>query len=37
MRSIDQVRDAYGMAVARLVRFSQKGLVMVAVVSPAGR
>ena len=31
MRSIDRVRDAYGDAVARLVRFSVIGLLMVAV------
>jgi hydrophobe/amphiphile efflux-1 (HAE1) family protein len=31
MRSIDHVRDGYGAAVARLVRFSVIGLVMVAV------
>ena len=31
MRSIDRVRDAYGAAVARLVRFSIIGLAMVAV------
>jgi len=31
MRSIDRVRDAYGAAVARIVRFSIIGLVMVAV------
>jgi hydrophobe/amphiphile efflux-1 (HAE1) family protein len=31
MRSIDKVRDAYGAAVARMVRFSVIGLVMVAV------
>jgi hydrophobe/amphiphile efflux-1 (HAE1) family protein len=31
MRSIDRVRDAYGAAVARIVRFSVIGLVMVAV------
>jgi hydrophobe/amphiphile efflux-1 (HAE1) family protein len=31
MRSIDNVRDAYGAAVARIVRFSIIGLVMVAV------
>jgi hydrophobe/amphiphile efflux-1 (HAE1) family protein len=35
MRSIDRVRDAYGAAVARIVRFSIIGLVMVA-VSGAG-
>ena len=35
MRSIDQVRDAYGAVVARLVRFSLIGLVMVA-ISAAG-
>ena len=32
MRSIDRVRDAYGAVVARLVRFSIIGLVLVAVV-----
>jgi hydrophobe/amphiphile efflux-1 (HAE1) family protein len=31
MRSIDRVRDAYGAAVARIVRFSVIGLVMVAI------
>ena len=31
MRSIDRVRDAYGAAVARMVRFSVIGLVMVAI------
>jgi hydrophobe/amphiphile efflux-1 (HAE1) family protein len=31
MRSIDRVRDAYGAVVARLVRFSVIGLVMVAI------
>src|SRR6202040_2743037 len=31
MRSIDRVRDAYGTAVARIVRFSVIGIVMVAV------
>src|SRR6202035_2816825 len=31
MRSIDYVRDAYGAAVARIVRFSVIGLVMVAI------
>ena len=31
MRSIDRVRDAYGAAVARIVRFSVIGLVLVAV------
>ena len=31
MRAIDRVRDAYGAAVARIVRFSLIGLVMVAV------
>ena len=31
MRSIDRVRDAYGAAVARLVRFAVSGLVMVAI------
>jgi hydrophobe/amphiphile efflux-1 (HAE1) family protein len=31
MRSIDKVRDAYGSAIARIVRFSLIGLVMVAV------
>lgn len=31
MRSIDRVRDAYGAAVARIVRFSTIGLVMVGV------
>jgi hydrophobe/amphiphile efflux-1 (HAE1) family protein len=31
MRSIDRVRDAYGAAVARIVRFSVIGIVMVAV------
>jgi hydrophobe/amphiphile efflux-1 (HAE1) family protein len=35
MRSIDQVRDAYGVAVARLVRISLVGLVLVA-ISGAG-
>ncbi len=35
MRSIDQVRDAYGAVVARLVQFSLIGLVMVA-ISAAG-
>jgi hydrophobe/amphiphile efflux-1 (HAE1) family protein len=33
MRSIDHVRDAYGAVVARLVRFSVIGLVMVAVAA----
>ena len=33
MRSIDKVRDAYGAAVARIVRFSVIGLVMVAVAA----
>jgi hydrophobe/amphiphile efflux-1 (HAE1) family protein len=33
MRSIDKVRDAYGAAVARLVRFSAIGLAMVAVAA----
>jgi hydrophobe/amphiphile efflux-1 (HAE1) family protein len=33
MRSIDQVRDGYGAAVARIVRFSIIGLVMVAVAA----
>jgi hydrophobe/amphiphile efflux-1 (HAE1) family protein len=33
MRSIDKVRDAYGAAVARMVRFSVIGLVMVAVAA----
>ena len=33
MRSIDRVRDAYGAAVARIVRFSIIGLVMVAVAT----
>jgi hydrophobe/amphiphile efflux-1 (HAE1) family protein len=33
MRSIDHVRDAYGAAVARIVRFSVIGLVMVAVAA----
>src|ERR1700751_314969 len=31
MRSLDKVRDAYGAAVARIVRFSVIGLVMVAI------
>jgi hydrophobe/amphiphile efflux-1 (HAE1) family protein len=31
MRSIDKVRDAYGAAVARIIRFSVIGLVMVAI------
>ena len=31
MRSIDRVRDAYGVAVARIVRFSIIGIIMVAV------
>jgi hydrophobe/amphiphile efflux-1 (HAE1) family protein len=31
MRSIDRVRDAYGAAIARIVRFSVIGLVMVAI------
>ena len=35
MRSIDRVRDAYGAAVARLVRFSIIGLAMVAVAMVA--
>src|SRR5215204_2549114 len=35
MRSIDRVRDAYGSAVARLVRVSTIGLVMVAVSGAA--
>src|SRR3954453_15902415 len=33
MRSIDRVRDAYGDAVARIVRFSFIGLVMVAIAA----
>jgi hydrophobe/amphiphile efflux-1 (HAE1) family protein len=33
MRSIDRVRDAYGAAVARIVRFSVIGLAMVAVAA----
>ena len=33
MRSIDRVRDAYGTAVARIVRFSIIGIVMVAVAA----
>ena len=33
MRSIDRVRDAYGAAVARIVRFSIIGLVMVAIAA----
>jgi hydrophobe/amphiphile efflux-1 (HAE1) family protein len=33
MRSIDKVRDAYGAAVGRMVRFSVIGLVMVAVAA----
>jgi hydrophobe/amphiphile efflux-1 (HAE1) family protein len=33
MRSIDQVRDAYGAAVARIVRFSIIGIAMVAVAA----
>src|SRR5262249_59775154 len=33
MRSIDYMRDAYGTAVARIVRFSVIGLVMVAVAA----
>jgi hydrophobe/amphiphile efflux-1 (HAE1) family protein len=33
MRSIDEVRDAYGAAVARMVRFSVIGLAMVAVAA----
>src|SRR5438874_13585914 len=31
MRSIDRVRDAYGTAVARILRFSVIGIIMVAV------
>ena len=33
MRAIDRVRDGYGAAVARIVRFSVIGLVMVAVAA----
>ena len=33
MRSIDRVRDAYGIAVARIVRFSIIGIIMVAVAA----
>jgi multidrug efflux pump subunit AcrB len=33
MNAIDHVRDAYGAAVARIVRFSVIGLVLVAVAS----
>jgi hydrophobe/amphiphile efflux-1 (HAE1) family protein len=33
MRSIDEVRDAYGAAVARIVRVSMLGLVMVAIAA----
>ena len=33
MRSIDRVRDAYGLAVARIVRFSIIGIIMVAVAA----
>jgi hydrophobe/amphiphile efflux-1 (HAE1) family protein len=33
MRSIDRVRDAYGIAVARIVRFSIIGLIMVGVAA----
>ena len=33
MRSIDKMRDAYGAAVARMVRFSVIGLAMVAIAA----